>query len=100
MTLDGRALSHAYIRIQIRVDKRVTRRYIFFMLYSCIGFSGPIHYPGPTTLSRSKLHIEQACQHAEKMGFAVSLCCLLYVTVPGILSLMEVYGRNSDFYIL
>ena len=24
----------------------------------------------------------------------------IYVTVPGILSLMKVYGRNSDFYIL
>ena len=24
---------------------------------------------------------------------------IFYVTVPGIFSLMEVYGRNSDFYI-
>ena len=45
-------LATCYIRIQIRVDKRVIHRYIFFMPYSCIGFSGPIRYPGATTLSR------------------------------------------------
>ena len=45
-------LATCYIRIQIRVDKRVIHRYIFFMPYSFIGFSGPIRYPGPTTLSR------------------------------------------------
>ena len=46
-------LSHAYIRIQIRVDKRVIHCYISFMPYSCIGFSVPIRYPCPTAATTS-----------------------------------------------
>ena len=51
-------LATCYIRIQIRVDKRVIHRYIFFMPYSSIGFSSRPNYA-----IQAQLPLEQACQY-------------------------------------